>query len=668
MIEWRRRLMSGVPLIPRAALFGNPSRYQARVSPDGQWLTWLAPFEGVLNVWLAPADDIGAAAPLTRRAGRPIAWQDWAFDGEHVLFMTDENGDENYHLFAVERACAEVRDLTPIAGVSARMLMWSPERPRTVLVGLNDRDKKWHDVWTVDLASGERELALENGQQFWSFTFDWQLNPRLARKAEPEHGGSRLYRLIGGRAEPWLRIPHADEMTTWPLMFNRSGDAWMMMSSLDRSRAALVRVEDASGAQTVLAEHDKVDLGGARIWNPVTLEIDAVAASYLRQEWIALNPAVATNLRFLCDNLGGAEFFVDSQSDDNDRWVVTAYGPKQPLSYFLYDRRRGVLGSLFSARPELAGYRLAPMQSHVIKARDGLDLVSYLTLPADVHAPRPAAPLPMVLVVHGGPWGRDGYGYRADHQWLANRGYAVLSVNYRASTGFGKDFVNAGRREHAGKMHDDLIDAVEWAVREGIARRDKVAITGISYGGYATLVGLTFTPELFCCGVSIVGISNLVTMLENMPPYWAGFDEFMFHSYADVRSEEGRAWLRSRSPLYKVERICRPLLIGHGANDVRCKLQESDQIVRAMRERGLPVTYIVYPDEGHGFARPENRTAFNAITEAFFAEHLGGRCEPIGNDLVGSSLQVLEGIDAIAGLAQAVESTEQDVALARQAG
>ena len=222
----------------------------------------------------------------------------------------------------------------------------------------------------------------------------------------------------------------------------------------------------------------------------------------------------------------------------------------------------------------------------------------------------------------------------------ANRGYAVLSVNYRASTGFGKDFVNAGTREHAGKMHDDLIDAVEWAVRAGIARRDKVAIMGTSYGGYATLVGLTFTPKVFCCGVSIVGISNLVTMLENMPPYWAGFDEFMFHSYADVRTEEGRAWLRSRSPLYKVDRIRRPLLIGHGANDVRCKIQESDQIAAAMRERGLPVTYIVYPDEGHGFLRPENRMSFKAVAEAFLAEHLGGRCQPIGNDFAGSSLEI----------------------------
>jgi acylaminoacyl-peptidase len=309
-----------------------------------------------------------------------------------------------------------------------------------------------------------------------------------------------------------------------------------------------------------------------------------------------------------------------------------------------------VLDELFSSRPELAQHRLVPMQSHVVKARDGLDLVSYLTLPAEEVATRPRVPLPMVLIVHGGPWGRDVYGFRGDHQWLANRGYAVLSVNYRASTGFGKAFVNAGVREHAGKMHDDLIDAVEWAVAEGIARRDKVAIMGISYGGYATLVGLTFTPDVFCCGVSIVGISNLVTMLENMPPYWAGFDEYMFANYADVRTQEGRAWLRARSPLYRVEHIRRPLLIAHGVNDVRCKLQESDQIVAAMRDRGLPVIYVVYPEEGHGFMRPESRTSFNAITEAFFASQLGGRCEALGNDLGGSSLQVREGIDAIAGL------------------
>jgi acylaminoacyl-peptidase len=645
--------MTTVPLIPRAVLFGNPERFQARLSPDGQWLTWLAPFEGVLNVWLAPADHIADARPLTRRKGRPIAWQDWSWDGRHILFTSDHDGDENWCIFASDRA-GVVRELTPARGVAARLLLEAPDQPGTLMIGLNDRDPKWHDAWRLDLASGKRELVLENTAGFWHLTFDWQLNPRLGRKSTPGRGGSCLHRLIDGKAEPWRDIPVADEWTTWPIMFDRAGDALMMMSSLGRDRAALVRIDMASGAETVVAEHDKADLGAWRLWNPHTLEIDAVGATYLRQEWIPLDAAVADDLRFLQDKLGTPDFFVDSQSADNNRWVVTGYSAERALTYFLYDRRRGAVSELFSSRPELDAHRLAPMHGHVIKARDGLDLVSYVTLPADEPQARPRAPLPMVLIVHGGPWGRDVYSYRGDHQWLANRGYAVLSVNYRASTGFGKAFVHAGVREHAGKMHDDLIDAVEWAVAEGIARRDKVAIMGISYGGYATLVGLTFTPDVFCCGVSIVGISNLVTLLENMPPYWAGFDELMFASYADVRTEEGRAWLRTRSPLYRVDEIRRPLLIGHGANDVRCKQQESDQIVAAMRARNLPVTYVVYPEEGHGFMRPESRMSFNAITEAFLAAHLGGRCQPIGNDLAGSSLLVRDGMAAIAGLADAL--------------
>jgi len=644
--------MTNIALIPRATLFGNPNRLEPKLSPDGEWLTWLAPFEDVLNVWLAPAADIAAAEPLTRLEGRPIAWRDWAWDGHHILFMNDENGDENWRILAVHRATGEILPLTPPQGVSARFYLESPERPGTLLVGLNDRDRKWHDVWSVDVATGRRELVLENTENFWSFNFDWQLNPRLGRKAMTHRGGSCLYRLIGGKSESWLEIPHADEQATWPLLFNRAGNAFTMTSSLGRNRAVLLRIDATSGASTVLAEHDRADIGIGRIWNPVTYELDAIGANYLRQEWVILDEAFADDLRFLQANLGTTELFITSQSADNVRWIVTAYSPERPVTYFHYDRQKATVNQLFSARPELTGYRLSPMQCHVIKARDGLDLVSCLTLPAD----GPTGPLPMVLVVHGGPWGRDIYGYRPDHQWLANRGYAVLSVNYRASTGFGKDFVNAGIREHAGKMHDDLIDAVEWAVRQGIARRDRIAITGISYGGYATLVGLTFTPQVFCCGVSIVGISNLVTLLENMPAYWAGFDEFMFASYADVRTAEGRAWLRSRSPLYKADQICRPLLIAHGANDVRCKIQESDQIVAAMRERDLTVTYIVYPDEGHGFLLPQSRRSFNSIMEAFLAKYLGGRCEPFGNDLAGSNLQVREGIAAIAGLQQCLDT------------
>jgi dipeptidyl aminopeptidase/acylaminoacyl peptidase len=641
------------PLIPRAHLFGNPSRLQARLSPDGQWLTWLAPRDGVLNVWLAPASDLRAAEPLTRVGKRPIVWQDWACDGRTILFVNDEDGDENWRIFAVDRATAETRNLTPLAGIHAQILMWSPDRPGTILVGLNDRDRHWHDVWAIDLAGGERELVFENTWEFGAFAFDWQFNPRLARQPQPGKGGGLLYRFIDGKPEPLMEIPQEDDFTTSLLLFNRTGNAWWMRSSLGRNTSALVRVEANSGAQTVIAEHPHADLGN-RIVDPVAFEVDAIAANHVRQEWIAVNPAIAADLAFLQEDLAGAEFQVDSQSDDNSRWVVMAHRAEQPATYYLYDRPCQELTELFNARPELKSYRLAPMHGEIVKSRDDLDLVCYLTLPPGENGARPAKPLPLVLVVHGGPWARDSYGYRGDHQWFANRGYAALSVNYRASTGFGKAFINAGDREHAGKMHDDLIDAVEWAVGEGIARRDNIAIMGASYGGYATLVGLTFTPNVFCCGISIVGISNLVTLLQTLPPYWASFVDHMYRRYADPRTQEGRAWLAERSPLFKADRIRRPLLIGHGANDVRCKQAESDQIVAAMRERGQPVTYVVYPDEGHGFQRPENRMSFYAIAEAFLAAHMDGRLEPMAADLAGSSLQVQAGLDAVAGLEEAI--------------
>jgi acylaminoacyl-peptidase len=290
------------------------------------------------------------------------------------------------------------------------------------------------------------------------------------------------------------------------------------------------------------------------------------------------------------------------------------------------------------------------MQAVQGKSRDGFTLVSYLTLPADIEGDRPPQPLPMVLIVHGGPWARDIYGYRGDHQWLADRGYAVLSVNYRGSTGFGKAFVAASEKEHARKMHDDLIDMVHWAIAEGIAQKDKVAICGQSYGGLASFVGATFTPETFCCSVPIVGISNLQTLLESMPPYWAGFAEFMYRSFGDPRTAEGRKLLAERSPINKVDNIGRPVLIFHGVNDVRCKIAESDTIVDAMQARNIPVTYIVYPDEGHGFQKPSNQLSHIAIAEAFFARHLGGACEPVGEDFDGSSHQVRAGADILADL------------------
>jgi len=381
-----------------------------------------------------------------------------------------------------------------------------------------------------------------------------------------------------------------------------------------------------------------------------TFEPEAAAIDPGRQQWTALTPAVAPELALIQARLPGHSFHVQSQTDDDRCWIVVSYTAQQPPTYHLLDRDRQTLIELFAARPELKAYRLAPMHAVEAKSRDGLTLVSYLTLPAEVEGDRPPKPLPMVLIVHGGPWARDIFGYRGDHQWLADRGYAVLSVNYRGSTGFGKAFIAASEKEHARKIHDDLIDMVEWAIEQGIAQRDKIAIFGKSYGGLASFVGATFTPEVFCCAVPVVGISNLQTLLESMPPYWAGFAENMYRSFGDPRTEEGRKLLAERSPINKVENIKRPMLIFHGANDVRCKVTESDTIVAAMLAKNIPVTYIVYPDEGHGFNKPPNRISYIAIAEAFFARHLGGACEAIVEDLEGSSHEVRAGADILTDL------------------
>jgi acetyl esterase/lipase len=628
--------MSDDSLIPRRVLFGNPARAAPRISPDGNFLAWLQPRDGALNLWVSPVDDVGSARPLTNSA-RPLSDFGWAYDGRHLLFIDDLNGDENRRIWAVTRDTAEARMLTPETGVAAGVLAMSPDRPGAVVVALNDRDPKWHDAWTIDLASGRRELLFENREGYRGQNFDYALSLRLLRRQNAERGGSSFYRHDAGRIEPAFDVPHEDDLGTYVVGYERDGSHYHLISSVGRDRSGLFRVNAASDERQLLAEHPRADLNGL-IRDARTGRAIAASFAYVRRERIAIDPAVSDDLRLLAEAAGDLDFNVYSQTEDGTRWVVIFYGPTQPGAYHLYDRRSRRLAYLFELRPELTQYKFAPMRGLVLKSRDGRDLVSYLTLPREVEGARPPEPLPMVLTVHGGPWSRDGYGFNNFHQWMADRGCAVLSVNYRGSTGFGKDFINAGDRQHAAAMHGDLLDAVDWAVREGIARRDRIAIRGASYGGYAALVGLTFTPDTFCCGVSLVGISNLITMLESMPPYWSSIAATFHRRYHDPRTTEGRDWLWSRSPLSRVDKIRQPLLIGHGQNDVRCKLAESEQIVAAMRERGLPVRYLVYPDEGHGFIRPENRLSFLAMEEAFYAEHLGTRCEPAGDDLAGSSL------------------------------
>jgi len=375
--------------------------------------------------------------------------------------------------------------------------------------------------------------------------------------------------------------------------------------------------------------------------------------------WKVLDKSIARDLEYLATVADGEVSVVDRSLDD-DKWVVLyTLDVKQP-SYYLYDRKQKKARFLFSFRPEAEDLPFSPMHPVVIKSRDGLDLVSYLTLPQGSDpddSGRPDAPVPLVLMVHGGPWARDAWGPNPYHQWLADRGYAVLAVNYRGSTGFGKAFLNAANLEWGAKMHDDLIDAVQWAIDEKIAPKDKIAIFGGSYGGYATLVGLTFTPETFACGVDIVGPSNLETMLASFPAYWLPQFAVIARRIGDPRTEEGKALLKARSPLHKASAIQRPLLIGQGANDPRVKQAESDQIVAAMKEKKIPVTYILYPDEGHGFARPENRMSFFAVSEAFLSDCLGGKYQPIGNAFEGSSIKVVEGAEQVPGLSAAVAAS-----------
>jgi len=637
-------------LIARAALFGNPVRTQARLSPNGRYISFLAPKEGVLNVWLAPISNLEAAKPITDDRKRGIREHYWAFTGRHVLYVQDEGGDENWRVFSVDVESGTEIDLTPLPGVQAQIVGLSAERPNTALIGLNDREPEWHDLFEIDVVSAERKLVEKNDQGFAGYLEDLELAPRLALKTLPDGGGELLRRTAAGW-ERFLHYGHADSLTTRPLIIEGGGTA-LVLSALGRDKAALVRVDLASAKESLVAESARADISD--VWlHPRTRELQAYAVDYLTSELHPTTPAAARDIEVLRTALG-PQFTVTSRALDDNTWVVVVDDPVQVLASYLYQRDSAAVTKLFDQRPELAHAPLQGMRAFEIRARDGLTLVSYLTLPAGGAGQRPEKPVPLVLDVHGGPWARDSYGFNSEHQWLANRGYAVLSVNYRGSMGFGKSFVNAADGEWAGRMHEDLVDAVEWAVRAKIADPQRVAIYGASYGGYAVLVGLTLTPEQFACGVDIVGPSNLITLLESIPPYWKSFFEDMAHRVGDPRTQEGRTHLTQRSPLTHVERIKRPLLIAQGANDPRVKQAEADQIVAAMKAKNLPVTYVLYPDEGHGFARPQNRLSFYAITEAFLSQYLGGRFEPIGADFNDSSLEVAAGADFVPGVAAAL--------------
>ena len=642
-----------VPLIPRADIFGNPTQTQGRISPDGKWISWLAPRDGVLNIWVAPANDLKAAKPVTAEKVRPIRQHFWAHNSKLIVYINDSGGDENFLLYGVAPEGGEVKNFTPFKKTRVQAIGDSRKHPDELLIGLNNRDPRFHDVHLLNFKTGELKLVYEN-HEFAGFIADEDLKLRFAQR-EKAGGVSELLRFDAGKTTPFTEIPAEDSITTNAIGLLPDGKTLYWLDSRGRDKAALVAQDVASGATRVLAQDAKADVAGV-MQNPVTHVAEAYSANYLRNEWHPLGDAVKADVEALNKLSHGGQWTVASRNDADTLWVVAIDEVTKPLTYYLYERKAKKLDKLFVTRPELEGKPLAPMYGVEIKARDGLTLPAFLSLPVGASAggPRPAKPLPMILNVHGGPWAQDVFGYNAEAQWMANRGYAVLQVNYRGSTGFGKKFVEAANHQFAGKMHEDLLDAVKWAVDNGITTADKVAIYGGSYGGYATLVGMTFTPTTFACGVDIVGPSSLVTLIESFPEYWKPFMESTWYRrVGNPEKPNEREELLAKSPITKMGQIQRPLLIAQGANDPRVTKKESDQIVAAMVEKKIPVTYVVYGDEGHGFARPENRVSFYAISEAFLSRCLGGRAEPF-TTFAGANISVPQGADVVPGLAQAL--------------
>jgi dipeptidyl aminopeptidase/acylaminoacyl peptidase len=637
---------ASVPLIPRRLLFADPARSVVRISPDGRRIAFLAPLEGVLNLWVAAIDDVANARALTRVTDRSLGpWLLWLHDNRHIVFFREQGGDENWQALRVDATTGDILALTPAPGVLSFIHQTSHHFPDELLIAHNARDKRFFEIHRVNVVTGASAL-LQANDRFAGFFTDPQFQVRFAVRYADNGDHEYLEPRAGGEWELFTRIEAADAMTTKPIEFSDDGRELYWLSSRGRDKAAVVAQDMTTGATRVLAEEARADIVELPL-EPLTYRPIAGASMFTRTTWHVIDRNYADDFAYLAKFSDG-DLRGISLSDDKRHAVVYFERDSAPGRYAYYNRAAKKARVLFSSRPELENAPLVPMEPVILRTRDGLQLACYLSRPRDWQRGKP---LPMVLLVHGGPWGRDAWGLYPTHQWLADRGYAVLSVNYRGSTGFGKAFVNAANLEWGGRMHDDLIDAVDWAISRGIADEKRIAIYGASYGGYAALVGATFTPEKFACAIDVFGISNLLTFLATIPDYWKSWQTLWKVRMGDYTTEAGRKFLEERSPLNRVDRIVRPLLIAQGANDVRVKPSESEQIVKAMQARHIPVTYVHYSDEGHGFRRPENRRSFNAVLEMFLAEHLGGRAEPVGDDFAGSTIEFKAGHELISGLA-----------------
>ena len=629
-------------LIPRE-VFIKPQKLKTnpQLDPDGRRLAYIGfTDKGVPNVFirtLGKADDIQVT--FDERQG--IFEYAWAFDNQHILYLQDSDGDENFHLYSVDLNTQVVRDLTPFKGMKAQNLLTGVKRPREVLIGINLRDRRIFDMYRIDLKTGAVTLDTQNPGDVRWWLPDWDLVIRAAVSISPEDSSMEL-RTRPSPDQPWKPI------ITWPfgesgvvegygselaIAFTPDGKGLYVQSALRSNTTQLLKVDAETGKELEVIAHDPK----SNLWNvmsmtlydfaqvlfhPETGKVQAVAFNYLIPEWKVLDPGIQKDFEAL-EKMKLGVIQVLSRTPDDRKWIVQFISDVRLPLYYLYDRDTRVARPLFEGLSAFDKYRFSPLQPVVIKARDGMDIPCYVTLPQGV----PPKNLPLILFVHGGPWARDDWGFNQGVQWMANRGYAVLQVNFRGSTGYGKKYLNAGNGQWGvGSMQHDLTDAVKEMVRRGIADPKRVAVMGGSYGGYATLAGITFTPELYACAVDMSGLANLKTSFETFPSFWLPIKKRWIRRVGDVEHDDELN--RRISPFFHVDNIRVPLLIAHGQNDPRVKISEPEQIVKAMRAKNIPVTFVVYPDEGHGLGRPENQLDLFGRVEEFLGKNLGARFEP----------------------------------------
>jgi acetyl esterase/lipase len=630
-------------LAPRSVLLAKPDRFCVTMSHDGSKIAYVARKGSEVEVHILDRNGkLLRKFPI--KSSRSL-WEcglTWMFTDNHLLVLQDKNGDENYQILCFDVTTGESKNLTPFDGAKCHPNRVNRKHPRELIISCNKRDPKWFDAYRVNIDSGKVDLVFQN-DEYGDFIFDSDFHLRIATKTMPD-GSEELYDMSGDKPKLFKKTPFEDSKNSCPLYFSFDCKTLYELDSSGSDKNALVAYDMENKTSKVLFRSDLVDIA-LDSYDPDSYAPQAVSVDYLKPETTVIDDRISKDVEYLKSKFPDCYFAIGSRNLKDNRWLVISYSDVAPSKYYVYERdpQKRVplsLKYLFSSQPELEKYQLQKMTPVVIKSRDGLDLVCYLTKSFDFKEGRPSK---MVVLVHGGPWGRDDLCFDKEVQLLANRGYSVLQINYRGSTGFGKAFINAANG-HLDAIRNDIVDGANWAVENKIADRNQIAIMGASFGGYSTLAGLAFTPDVFCCGVDMVGPSNWLTMVNTVPKYWIPHMISWYKLVGDPRTAEGRAMAMTNSPVSRVNSIKKPLIIFQGEHDPRVNKAESDQMVAAMRKNGLDATYVSYPDEGHGFLREPNVKSYFAITEKFLSEKLGGWHEPIHDkELEGSSHKILEG-------------------------